>query len=125
MAGTKLDGAGAEKMQVIEDALAALQTIHGHVERMAVEVQNHNGVGVFPQQIKRMATMMQRRLTGHFSPIADAVSAMIQAAGRGGADTLRVRSLREHVAQVRQALEIASHKVHDQHSVAIEGPADE
>ena len=35
MAGVKLDGAGAQKMKTIEEALKTLQTMHGMVERMA------------------------------------------------------------------------------------------
>ena len=37
MAATKLDGAGAQKMKTIEEALLALQSIHGMVERMALD----------------------------------------------------------------------------------------
>lgn len=125
MAGTKLDGAGTQKMKVIEDALATLQTLHGHVERMAIDVQSNKGAGTFPLQIKRVATSLQRQLQGTFTPIANAVSAMLLAIGRGGSDTLKVRTLREHVAQIRQALEIASHKVHEQHAVAIDSPSDD
>jgi len=48
------------------------------------------------------------------------VSAMILAAGRGGSDQMRLRSMREFVAQIRTALEIAAAKVKDQHAVPIE-----
>jgi hypothetical protein len=46
---------------------------------------------------------------------------MILASGRGGSETIRVRALREHVAQIRAALEVAVGKVKEQHSVEIEG----
>lgn len=120
MAGTKLDGAGMAKMKTIEEALSTVQTIHGHVERMAVEVKNQKGAGVIPQQIKRIATPLQGQLKGQFGMIADQVSAMILATGRGGGEQTKVRALRENVAQIRQALEIAQAKVKDQHSVEIE-----
>ncbi len=120
MAGTKLDGAGMAKMKTIEEALSTVQTIHGHVERMAVEVKNQKGAGVIPQQIKRIATPLQGQLKGQFGMIADQVSAMILATGRGGGEQTKVRALRESVAQIRQALEIAQAKVKEQHSVAIE-----
>jgi hypothetical protein len=120
MAGVKLDGAGAQKMKTLEEALATMQTIHGHVERMAVEVKNQKGAGVIPQQIKRIATPLQGQLKGQFGLIADQVSAMILAAGRGGGEQLKVRALREFVGQIRQALEIAAAKVKEQHSVPIE-----
>lgn len=120
MAGVKLDGAGAQKMKTIEEALKTLQTMHGMVERMAIEVKNQKSAGVIPQQIKRLATPLQGQLKGQFGLIADQVSAMILASGRGGGDQLKVRAMREYVAQLRQALEIAATKVKDQHAVAIE-----
>ncbi|MDH5235880.1 MAG: hypothetical protein OEW77_13075 [Gemmatimonadota bacterium] len=120
MAGVKLDGAGAQKMKTIEEALKTLQTMHGLVERMAIEVKNQRGAGVLPQQVKRMATPLQGQLKGQFGMIADQVSAMILAAGRGGGEQIKVRTLREHVAQIRMALEIVSTKVKEQHAVPIE-----
>ncbi|MBX7118898.1 MAG: hypothetical protein K1X31_07865 [Gemmatimonadaceae bacterium] len=120
MAGVKLDGAGTQKMKTIEAALVTLQSIHGMVERMAVEMKTNKGAGVIPQQIKRIATPLQGQLKGQFGLIADQVSAMILAAGRGGSDQMRLRSMREFVAQIRTALEIAAAKVKDQHAVPIE-----
>jgi hypothetical protein len=120
MAGVKLDDAGAQKMKTIEEALKTIQTMHGMVERMAIEVKNQKGAGVIPQQIKRLATPLQGQLKGQFGLIADQVSAMILASGRGGGDQLKVRAMREFIAQLRQALEIAATKVKDQHAVAIE-----
>jgi hypothetical protein len=120
MAGTKLDGAGMAKMKTIEDALATMQTIHGHVERMAIEVKNQKGAGVIPSQIKRMATPLQGQLKGQFGMIADQVTQLILATGRGGGEQTKVRALREYVGQIRQALDFAQSRVKDQHSVQIE-----
>ena len=124
MAGTKLDGAGAQKMKTLEEALSTMQTIHGHVERMAIDVKNQRGAGIIPQQIKRIAVPLQGQLKGQFGMIADQVSAMILATGRGGGEQTKVRALREYVGQIRQALDIMTAKVKDQHSVEIEGSAD-
>jgi hypothetical protein len=120
MASVKLDGAGAQKMKTLEEALVTLQTIHGMVERMAIEVKNQKGAGVIPQQIKRIATPLQGQLKAQFGLIADQVSGMILAAGRGGGDQLNVRAMREFVAQIRTALEISQAKVKEQHAVPIE-----
>jgi hypothetical protein len=120
MASVKLDGAGAQKMKTLEEALVTLQTIHGMVERMAIEVKNQKGAGVIPQQIKRIATPLQGQLKAQFGLIADQVSGMILAAGRGGGDQLKVRAMREFVAQIRTALEISQAKVKEQHAVPIE-----
>lgn len=120
MGGVKLDGAGAQKMKTLEEALLTVQRLHGLVERMAIEVKNQRAAGVLPQQVKRMAVPLQGQLKGQFGMIADQVSGLILATGRGGGDQLKVRSLREYVAQVRTALEITANKVKEQHAVPIE-----
>lgn len=119
---SKLDGAGIEKLNTIEAAQSTIQTIHGHVERMAIEVKAHRGPGVIPQQIKRIAGPLQGRLKGHFGMIADLVSNMVLALGRGGSDELRVRTAREYVGQIRQSLEIATYKVQEAHTTTDEAP---
>ena len=123
MAVSKLDGAGLQKLKTIEEAQATVQTIHGHVERMAMEVKNQRGTGVIPQQIKRIASPLHGQLKGQFGVIADLVSVMILTLGRGGNDQIRVRTMRECVAQIRQALEVAAYKVEEQHTVTDERPA--
>ena len=120
MGGVKLDGAGTAKMNTLEEALKTLQSIHGMVERMAVEVKQQKGVGVIPQQIKRIASPLQGQLKGQFGLIADQVSAMILIAGRGGGEQTKVRALRECVAQLRFSLDIAASKVKEQHAVPID-----
>jgi hypothetical protein len=120
MAGVKLDGAGAQKMKTLEEAMTTMQTIHGHVERMAIEVKNQKGAGVIPQQIKRIAVPLQGQLKGQFGMIADMIANMILGSTRGGGDQQKVRVLRESVGQIRQALDFAASRVKDQHSVQIE-----
>lgn len=120
MAGKKLDGAGTQKLRVLDEAMTTMQTIHGHVERMAIAVKNQNGAGIIPQQIKRIAVPLQGQLKGQFGMVADMVSAMILAAGRGGGEQLKVRALREHVGQIRQALDVMTAKVKEQHTVEID-----
>jgi Spy/CpxP family protein refolding chaperone len=78
---------------------------------------------VIPQQIKRIAAPLQGQLKGQFGVIADQVSTMILTLGRGGNDQHRVRAMREYVAQIRQALDVAAFKVEEQHTVTDEGPA--
>jgi hypothetical protein len=119
MSGTKLDGAGTQKMKTLEDALATIQHIHGIVERMAMDVKNNRGAGIAPGQIKRVATNLQGQLKGQFGMIADQVSGMIIALGRGGGEQNKVRAARESIAQIRQALEMMVGKVKQQHSVDI------
>ncbi len=120
MAGVKLDGAGTQKMKTLDEALITLQTIHGMVERMAIEIKGQKSVGILPQQIKRIAVPLQGQLKGQFGMIADQVASMILAAGRSGSDQMRLRALREYVGQIRTAIDIMMTKVKEQHAVEIE-----
>lgn len=120
MGGVKLDGARTQKMKTLEEALLTMQTIHGLVERMALDVKNNRGVGVTPRQIKRIATNLQGQLKAQFGLIADQVAGMIIAMGRGGGEQGKVRVRREAVGQIRTALEINAAKVKKEHAVTIE-----
>lgn len=120
MGGVKLDGARTQKMKTLEEALLTIQTIHGLVERMALDVKNNRGVGVTPRQIKRIATNLQGQLKAQFGLIADQVAGMIIAMGRGGGEQGKVRVRREAVGQIRTALEINAAKVKKEHAVTIE-----
>lgn len=121
MAGIKLDGAGVQKMKTIEEALATLQRIHGMVERWALDVKNNNkGSATNANGIKRTLTPLQGQLKAQFGMIADQVSLMILSMGRGGGEPQKIRVLREYVAQLKTALEIAANKVKEQHAVEIE-----
>ncbi len=119
MAATKLDGAGTQKMKTLEEAQMSLTQIHSMVERMGVEVKSGGSVGIFPNQIKRMAGSLQGQLKGQFGMIADMFAGMILAAGRGGSEIVRLRTLREYVAQIRTQLDMAASKVKKDHSVDI------
>lgn len=120
MGGVKLDGAGTQKMKTLEEALHTLQTIHGMVERAAVEVKAQKSIGVIPQQIKRIAVPLQGQLKGQFGMIADQVAAFILASSRGGGgDQAKIRQMREGVAMLRQAVELAANKVKVDHAEEI------
>jgi len=117
MAGKKLDGAGTAKLKTLDDALGQLQTIHGKVETYALEVKRQGNPAVILLQVRRLLPLLAGLLKPQFGLIADQVTALNLAAGRGGADVQRVRVLREGVAATRQALEIAQKRVEEQHVV--------
>ena len=117
MPPVKLDGAGTLKLKTLEDGLMALSGIHAVVERMANDVKNQRAIGMAPQQVKRLAVPLQGQLKGQFGMIADLVSAMLLVVGRGGSDATKVRALREHVAQLRTAMELAQRRVKEKHAV--------
>jgi hypothetical protein len=119
MAGTKLDGAGVAKMTTLEDALVRMQHLNSLVERMAVLIKAQQPGNLLVGQIKRDASPLVGSLKGQFGMISDMVANMILVAGRGGSELVKLRSLRESVAQIKQAIEIAQAKVKELHSVEI------
>lgn len=120
MAATKLDGAGTAKMAALDDALGYLQRIHGIVEQWALAAKKNQSTGMFGMQLRRAATPLVGLLKPMYGLLADQVSGMILLATRSGNDTARVRSLREGIGLLRQAIEIQQNKVKAEHSVEIE-----
>jgi HAMP domain-containing protein len=121
MGGVKLDGAGAQKMKTIEEALMTMTSINSMVERAAMEVKAQKPIGTIPQAIKRIAVPLQGQLKGQFGMIADQVAAFILSTTRGGGgDQAKIRSMREQVAQIKTALELSAAKVKEQHAVPID-----
>jgi hypothetical protein len=120
----KLDGAGLAKMATLDDAQAQTQHLHGLVERMAIEVRGQRNTSQLRQQIQRAATPLAGLLKPQFGMIADQVTALVLVLTRGGGDQARLRALREYVAHVRTALEIAVTKTKEQHMAEPERPTD-
>lgn len=116
-AGPKLDGAGTVKIVTLEESLVQLQTLHGLVERMAMEVKSEKPIGSLLPQFKRLATPLQGKLKAQFQLIGDLISGMLQVAGRGGPEAQKVRAFREGIAQVRTQIEIAIVQTKDKHAV--------
>jgi hypothetical protein len=117
MSGAQLDGPGMAKMQTLEDALTHLQRVHGIVEQMAMAVKLQKPSLSFGLQLRRVGTPLVGLLKGQFGVISDQIMAMLLIATRGGSEQMKVRALRESVAQVRMALEVMVAKVREQHTV--------
>src|SRR5918911_299080 len=115
MATGGIDGAGLAKLKTLEDATTALQRIHGLVEKLALTVKQGGNTSLFVMQIRRALDPLVGLLKPQFGMLADQVAMLNLAATRGGSEQMRVRSLREGVASLRQALEIAERKVREQH----------
>jgi hypothetical protein len=118
MAGPKLDGAGIEKLKTLEKARGQLQRVHGFVEHMAGAAKAQQATSIYSSQIRRSAAPMVQLLKIQFGMIADQVNALLMMAARTGSDQIRVRSLREMVAQIRVQLEIAETKTVELHTHA-------
>ena len=123
--GPKLDGAGHAKMETLDEANAAVQRIHGIVERMGMAVRSGQDTGQFGAQIRRAASPLVGKLKGQFGMIADQVTALMLIATRGGGEQVKLRSLREGVAQIRIQLEIAVTKTKEKHAVPEDGAGSE
>ena len=128
MAGLRLDSAGVIKMKTLDDALLHLQRIHGIVEQYAIAIKNGRPTGPFVQNIRRTLPTLAENLKGQFGMIADTVTAVNLTASRGASEAVRLRQLREGVAQIKQALEIAFAQTKARHAIKEEthgsdGPA--
>lgn len=116
MAGLRLDSAGLNKMKTLDDALLLLQRLHGVVEQYAMAVKRNQPATVFTMNLRRQFPSLAENLKAQFGMIADQVTQLNLATTRGSSEAQRVRALREGVAQVRQALEIAVTQTKEKHA---------
>ena len=119
-AGPKLDAAGTQKMKTIEEAGLALQKLHGVVEGYALALKQNKPTSMYSQQVKRTLTPLVGFLKPQFGLIADQAAALNLVATRGGAETVKIRMLREGVGSLKQQLEIAIVRIKDNHAVVEE-----
>ena len=117
----KLDAAGEQKMKTLEEALHRLQHLHAIVERMALAAKSHLPTAQFGHQLKREGTPLVGFLKGQYGSLADNLAAILLVATRGGSEQMKVRALRDGVAQLRTQIDIAMSKVKEHHSVQIGG----
>ena len=114
----RLDGAGQIKAATLDEAAAQIQRLHGIVEQMAIAQKNSKPTQGYGMQMRRAAAPLVGLLKGQFGFLADQVTAFILVATRGGgSDQMKIRALREQIALLRQAIEIAMNKVKEQHAL--------
>lgn len=104
-------------MKTLDDALLHLQRIHGIVEQYAIAVKRNQPASVFAMNLRRQLPSLAENLKAQFGMVAEQVTSLNLAASRGSSENQRVRTLREGVAQVRQALEIAATQTKERHAV--------
>ena len=117
-AGPKLDGAGNVKMKVLDDAILLLQRVNGLVENYAMAVKRETPSSMFLMNIRRTLPTLAENLKSQFGLISDQILAVNLASSRGASEAVRVRVLREGVAQIKQSIEIAVAQTKDKHAVA-------
>lgn len=116
-AGPKLDGAGIIKLKVLDDAMLVLQRVHGLVEAYAMAVKRSTPAAPFLQNIRRTLPSLAENLKSQFGLISEQIVAVNLQASRGASEQMRVRVLREGVAQIKQAIDIAIIQTRDKHTV--------
>jgi hypothetical protein len=117
VAGLRLDAAGTAKIKTLDDALLLLQRINGIVEQYALALKREQPTSVYVQNIRRQLPSLAENLKGHFGLITDLVLSVNLAASRGASEAVRLRSLREGVAQIKQAIELAMNQTRAKHAV--------
>ena len=117
MASAKLDGAGIAKLKTLDEALLLLQRIHGLVEMYAMAIKRGQPGGPLIQNLRRTFPTLSENLKNQFGMIAEQVMAVNLASSRGSSEVVRIRTLREGVAQIKQALEIAITMTKERHAV--------
>jgi hypothetical protein len=125
MAGPKLDGAGTEKMKTLEEALTQLQRAHGLVESYALAVKRTQPPATYLMPIRRALPTLASLLKGQFGLISDQVMALNMVVTRGSNEQVRVRTLREGIGALRQALDVAIVRVKENHAEKEEADAHE
>ena len=117
MAGIRLDAAGQNKMKTLDEALLLLQRIHGLVEQYAMQQKRNQSTSQLVMNIRRQLPTLAANLKNQFGMVSDLVTGVNLSASRGASEAVRLRQLREGVAQIKQALEIAMTQTKDKHKV--------
>jgi hypothetical protein len=117
MAVTRLDNTGTIKMKTLDEALLLLQRINGLVEQYALAVRTAQGSRNFASTIRRTLPTLADNLKAHFGMIAELVMSVNIATSRGASEAVRVRQLREGVAHIKQAIEVAMASTKDRHAI--------
>ena len=117
MAAIRLDTTGLNKLKALDDATVQLQRVHGLVEQYAMALKRNQPTTTYVMNLRRQLPALAENLKGYFGLLADQVTGVNLAASRGTSEQVRVRTLREGVAQVRQSIEIAAAQTKDKHAV--------
>ena len=101
----------------LDEAMLLLQRINGLVENYAMAVKRNQPAQMFVMNIRRTLPTLAENLKAQFGLISDQITTVNLSASRGSSETVRVRTLREGVAQIKQAIEIAVTQTKEKHAV--------
>ena len=117
MAGAKLDSAGTIKLKTLDDALLLLARINNIVEQYGLALKRNQPTSSYTMNLRRTLPTLAENLKTQFGLITEQVLAVNLASTRGASETVRLRTLREGVAQIKQAIEIAITQTKEKHAV--------
>ena len=117
MAGLRLDATGTAKIKTLDDALLLLQRINGIVEQYALALKRNQATSVYVHNIRRQLPTLAENLKGHFGMITDLILNVNLSSSRGSRESVRLRTLREGVAQIKQAIELAGNQTRAKHAI--------
>ena len=117
MAGLILDSMGTIKMQVLENAMLMLQRINALNESYAIEAKKGKPSPTIVMNIKRQLVTLAANTKSQFGMISDQVTNLYVQSSRGSSDQARVRTIREGIAAVKQAIEIGQTQTIQKHEV--------
>jgi hypothetical protein len=117
MAGLKLDSAGTNKLKTLDEALLLLQRVNGLVEQYALALKRNQPTSTYTMSLRRTLPSLSENLKAQFGLISELVNGVVLASSRGASEQVRLRSMREGVAQIKQALEIAITQTKEKHAV--------
>ena len=104
MAGLRLDSAGIVKLKTLDEALLLLQRINGLVEQYGLAIKRGQPAAVFTMNIRRTFPTLAENLKAQFGLISDLVTNVNLATSRGASEQMKLRGMREGVAQIKQAI---------------------
>ena len=104
-------------MKTLDDAMSTLLRINGLVEQYALQIKRNQSGATFLNNIKRQLPALSEMLKAQFGMIADQAMQTNLASSRGASEQMRVRALREGVAQIKAAIEIAMAHVKEKHEL--------
>lgn len=110
-------------MKTLDEAMSTVLRINGLVEQYALQVKRNQSGSTFLSNIRRQLPQLSEMLKSQFGMISDQVMQTNLVSSRGASEQVRVRALREGVAQVKTALEIAIVHVKEKHELT-EGKED-
>lgn len=119
---SSLDVPGRLKMATLEEAAKIAQRLHGLVEQAASAAHKGEPIVSYTQQVRRAGAPLVSLLKAQFGMVSSHVAQMMIIAGRTGSDKVRVRALREGVAQLKMQLDVSETRVKESHAVKAEAP---